>query len=264
MPGTTMMTTSTTIQAASPGRDDFARGDDFWEESDCRVMCFWRNDTANRARLLTGRNRCASIISLENPRIGSWMVSPDTVIYHSRIRLLILVLVSLTFLGIGLLMIGAFGNALLTGRSPFLLIKLQFGAFVAGGALFAAIGGGCLLFYMRRLVSRRPCLIIGDHGIVDNVSWLPAGHISWSEIKGMRIVNTAVRFSTQESLVIELTAPAAVFPRQSTAKRRLMRLCFRGGERTAVTIPRSVLPMSLAELIKLIDSRRPSAQAQAT
>jgi hypothetical protein len=47
------------------------------------------------------------------------MVSRDIVLHHSRIRLLMLVLVSLTLLRIGLLMIGPFGNALLTGRSPF-------------------------------------------------------------------------------------------------------------------------------------------------
>ena len=200
-------------------------------------------------------------LSRESSWIGGTMVSRDIVIYHSRIRVIILVLISLIFLGIGLLMIGGFGSALLTGRSPYLVHKLQFVVFVAVGALLAAIGGGCFICGVRHLLSRRPCLIISDHGIVENVSCLPAGPISWSEIKDMRIVKTVIRFSTHEFLVIDLMNPAAVFLRQSAAKRWFKRLCFRGGEKTNVTIPRWVLPMSLGELIKLIELRRPSAQA---
>jgi hypothetical protein len=169
-----------------------------------------------------------------------------------------LVSVSLAFFAIGLLMIGGFGNALLTGRSPFLVHKVQFAVFVAGGALFAAMGGGALICGVWHLVSRRPCLVISDHGIVDNVSCLPVGLVGWSEIEDIRIVKTVIRFSTHETLVIQLKDPVAAFLRQSSSKRRLMRLCFRGGKAN-VNIPRSLLPISLDEFIKLIESRRPSA-----
>jgi hypothetical protein len=143
----------------------------------------------------------------------------EIVIYPSKVRLFTLLLLDVVFGLVAALLVFLWW----TGEIRTVL-ALVFGTLGVLGALFA---GPYLAF---RLVVRRPALVIGPEGILDDSSILRAGFMRWDEIEGIMPKD-----------VHDLLA------RQSSVKRCLMRANMGLGA-SPINVPQSVLGIKVADL----------------
>ena len=105
------------------------------------------------------------------------------------------------------------------------------------------IFGLCALYALRRLIVRRPVLVIDRNGIDDRSSLISAGLMGWDEIEAV----TPYRFRGQWMLGILPVDSDAVIARQRWYKRLLIRQNERLGC-PPVNIPQVVLPMDVHAL----------------
>ncbi|GGB03921.1 STM3941 family protein [Puia dinghuensis] len=90
--------------------------------------------------------------------------------------------------------------------------------------LFFSVGYG--LLGLRQIVKKRPGLVIDKTGFTDYSSGLAAGHVSWSDVRGIKIVSLPGH--KQRYIAIILKNPHAYLERQSSAlKRKAMTLNLR-------------------------------------
>ncbi|HVE43335.1 MAG TPA: STM3941 family protein [Planctomycetota bacterium] len=161
------------------------------------------------------------------------------VVRTSRRRLFLLLLGSLTFVGVGLH---------LATRTPFLLPL----GIVA--VLFFGVCGGVIL---KRLLGHRIALIVDRNGVVDNSTATPAGRIDWDEISRIGIVHGArdARF-----IGIDVHDREALYAR---AKQPGM---LRANAKTfeyPVQIAEVTLDRTAEEMVKLLDECRLNKKARA-
>jgi len=166
------------------------------------------------------------------------MVEP-TVIYHSRLRLILIAFGSMLFVALGWLLI--------QGSDP---ITVTVGA--SGIAFF----GLCLVFALWRLVLRKPALVLDAKGITDTASAVSSGFIPWSDITGMRIVTVR----NQKMLGIDVADTDAVIAQYPAFRQWLMRMNVRMVG-TPIVIPRAALGISLEKLVPLIETHLPAKAA---
>lgn len=128
------------------------------------------------------------------------------VIYPSRIRVFLILLISITFVAAGTLMLLLPLNEIgITGKIFTLL-----------GVAFSGKTG---LFAITRLFSNMPALTIDIGGITDHASALSVGFIPWSDITSAGIFT----FQKQKFLGISLRNPEAYLAKVSPFKRVLMK-----------------------------------------
>lgn len=119
---------------------------------------------------------------------------------------------------------------------------------VGAGVLFFA---GLALFLL--LLVRRPLLVISQEGIVHHTPLLGVGLIRWEEVREV----VAYRFMRQRLLGIVPVSLETLLARRSPAWRWLLRVNV-GLLRAPINVPERLLPMSLEELLAVIDRyRRP-------
>jgi hypothetical protein len=127
------------------------------------------------------------------------------VVRTGRIRLFLLTLGSLAFVGLGLLFVLRPPLGLPLARE--LMMALGFVTL-----LFFGVAGGVLL---RRLFGHRIALVIDRNGIVDNSTATPAGRVAWEEMtrigifeaaRGARFIGIDVR--DREALYARAKRPA--------------------------------------------------------
>jgi hypothetical protein len=162
----------------------------------------------------------------------------DTIIYHSKKRLVLFSLGSIVFVILGFWLTTASDEG-------------QLGKLIGWSSIiFFGFGLGYLIF---RFVKPTPALIISSKGIYDRASGASAGLIEWQEIKEVR----AFTFMDQKLLGIFVIDPETVIRRQSILKRQILRVnsALVG---TPVSIPLSMLSTKLEELESLIHARRPA------
>jgi hypothetical protein len=125
------------------------------------------------------------------------MGTPDqTIIHLSKKKIIWIGLGSCIFVAIGILMVSLDDASIRAmGRSPALI----HGFGIAGVVFFSACG----LYSFVKLFDRKPGLILGASGIVDNASGVSAGLIPWSEIVGGKVI----RVRRVEILMIEVREP---------------------------------------------------------
>ncbi|MHA7963882.1 STM3941 family protein [Paenibacillus sp. CAU 1782] len=123
--------------------------------------------------------------------------------YPDKKRLALMTLGSLAFVAVGLWMIIS-GN----------WVEAIFG--VASVLLF----GAALLFFLSRLLGRKPSLFINEEGIIDDSSYVSAGTIAWDEIEDIGMTE----YSGQRWISIKLRDPQAFLQKQPGFKRWLMNL----------------------------------------
>ncbi|HEX4603168.1 MAG TPA: STM3941 family protein [Candidatus Angelobacter sp.] len=175
---------------------------------------------------------------MASPQFASYtqLMTPDaTVIYPSRTKLFLL----------------GSGGALFVVLGFFLLQSTELEVRLAGiaGMVFFGL---CALYAAWRLIRRTPALILNSSGIFENASALSAGFLRWDEIAGMHITT----IKNQRSLSIEMKDVDSFLNRQSGIKGKILKMNVRLVG-TAVSIPASVLPISLEELIQKIQQRCP-------
>ena len=81
--------------------------------------------------------------------------------------------------------------------------------------------GLCAFFLIRKLPDNKPGLIIDDIGLIDNSSGLSAGHILWSDIENISVIE----IHRQKLIMLQVKNPQNYIDRQtSVIKRKGMEL----------------------------------------
>jgi hypothetical protein len=111
--------------------------------------------------------------------------------------------------------------------------------------------GLCLVYAVYRLLMPKPAVVISDEGIFDNASAVGAGMLRWEEIADV----FAYEFMGQRMLGIIPVNEEAVLRRQSPLK-RIMAKMNKGIAPAAFNIPQTVLPISIDELLSMMEERR--------
>jgi hypothetical protein len=156
----------------------------------------------------------------------------EIVIYPSKVRLFTLLLLDVVFGLVAALLVFLWW----TGEIRTVLAPV-FGTLGVLGALFA---GPYLAF---RLVVRRPALVIGPEGILDDSSILRAGFMRWDEIEEIGVH----KFRGQTFLSIMPKDVHDLLARQSSVKRCLMRANMGLGA-SPINVPQLVLGIKVADL----------------
>ncbi|MFC7679632.1 STM3941 family protein [Paenibacillus sp. GCM10028914] len=120
-------------------------------------------------------------------------------------------------------------------------------AIVAIGVLCTIFFGFGLIYFISRLVNKRPSLIVNDEGITDQSSYIQAGVIKWEDIKEIKLYS----MMNQRMIGIILYHPENFMSKQSGFKKLLMR-ANQGLVDTPINIAESSLPISLDELYMII------------
>lgn len=94
-------------------------------------------------------------------------------------------------------------------------------AVVAYGACVVAIPffGACGLVALRKLLDRRPGLVIDDLGLIDRSSAIAVGRIAWADVVGVDVI----RIGRQQMLRLMVSNPEAYLARAGSLKRLLLR-----------------------------------------
>jgi len=125
-------------------------------------------------------------------------------------------------------------------------------------ATAGAFFGVCLVIGVAKLIWHRPALIINSTGILENSSAFGGHFLHWSEIEGIYISSLRVStFSRQRFLSILLKRPEEFLSRQSTLRAGLMNANV-GLVGAPVNISASALPMTLEEIITIIQQKSPT------
>lgn len=160
------------------------------------------------------------------------------VIYPSRSRVFLILLISIAFVAAGTLMLLLPLNEIrITGKIVALL----------GVAFFGKTG----LFALTRLFSNMPALTIDSGGITDNASALSVGFIPWSDIIRAGIFT----FQKQKFLGISLRNPKEYQAKVSPFKRVLMKTNS-SWVGYVVNIPQGTLPVPVEDLLVHINQYR--------
>lgn len=110
--------------------------------------------------------------------------------------------------------------------------------------------GLCLVYAIYRLLMPKPAVVISDEGIFDNASAFGAGMLRWEEIADV----FAYDFSGQRMLGIIPMNEAVVLGRQSRLK-RVMAKMNKSIVPAPFNIPQSMLPISVDELLSMVEER---------
>ena len=164
---------------------------------------------------------------------------PALVIHTPKKRLVLMLLVSVALVAICIWMLtlpaGAIG------------VKGTLAAYV-GILLFGLVG----FFFLSRLLSPKPAVVIDGSGLLDNASAVNAGLIPWAEIKDVRVSS----FRNQRFLAIYVNDPEKYLSRANPIKRAVMR-ANQSMVGTAITIPLSALSVSSEELLSILGKYLP-------
>ncbi len=139
----------------------------------------------------------------------------ERVIELSRTKLVMTIAGSLAFVAIGVWFLTAADDGSLAGgrrfASPWMLQGL--------GAVTVLFFGGCAVYGMVKMFDRRPGLVLGPTGLVDNSSGVAAGFIPWSDLRGAHVLE----ISGQKLLVVLVADPQKYVGRGNPLKRALNR-----------------------------------------
>nr|WP_315475912.1 STM3941 family protein [uncultured Undibacterium sp.] len=91
------------------------------------------------------------------------------------------------------------------------------------GVISIVFFGLCGLFGVRKILDKKPGLILSSSGIVDNSSGVSAGLIPWSEILGFDIFEV----QKQKTLIVKVTKPERYIEVGGSVRRMLNRMNFK-------------------------------------
>ncbi|HEU4433081.1 MAG TPA: STM3941 family protein [Pyrinomonadaceae bacterium] len=167
----------------------------------------------------------------------------EVAIYPKKLKLLALAIGALVFIILGFY----FAQNRVAMRLPLRAVVIT--AYV-GIPFF----GLCLVYAIYRLVTPKPAVVISDEGLFDNASFVGAGMLKWEEIADI----FAYDFMGQRMLGIIPVDEKVVLARQSGLKRVMARMN-KGIAPAPFNIPQNVLPISVDELLSMVEERRRSA-----
>lgn len=166
----------------------------------------------------------------------------------SNIKLLKLLLFSFLFLIVGIWMIVTnpqIGNPVFNNT----LLKM------AAAGLSVLLGLAGLFFFIKKLLDKKPGLIINESGIYDNTSVFKFGLIPWSDIS--QIYDHEVKVSassTQRFITIGLTDPDKYISRETGSIKRKMMEANAKNFNSPVHISTNALKIDHKELVEIINT----------
>jgi hypothetical protein len=111
--------------------------------------------------------------------------------------------------------------------------------------------GLCAFFFMRKLPDNKPGLIIDDTGLVDNSSVLSAGHILWTDIENISVIE----IHRQKLIMLRVKNPQHYIDKQTSLfKRKSMELNNKMYG-TPLSITANGLKTSFDELLSIITKK---------
>jgi hypothetical protein len=167
--------------------------------------------------------------------------SEEKIIELSKTKLILLILGSLAFIGIGAWMLSLEAAQIEAQRrfnDPLLVHGIGWVAIV--------VFGWCGVIGIRKYFEKKPGLIFSSVGITDNSSGVSAGLIPWSEISGFNIYE----IQKQKMLIVLVKNPDKFIEVGSVIKRTLNRTNYKMcGSPIAITS--NSLKINFDELLKL-------------
>jgi hypothetical protein len=140
----------------------------------------------------------------------------ERAIGFSKIKLVMLTAASLFMTALGVWFFAAsVRGSLVEGLARFAPPWMIHGLGVAAVLFF----GACGVYAIAKIFDRKPGLVLGPTGIVDNSSAVAAGFIPWSEVTDVRIYQLGV----QRMLVVKVSDPEKYIGRGTPLKRALNR-----------------------------------------
>ena len=124
---------------------------------------------------------------------------------------------------------------------------LKYGA--ATGAVM--LGGLGVIYFLKKLIDKRPGLVIDDNGVIDNASAVAAGFIPWNDIHHIEIA----KVMRHEFLMFIVKNPNDYLARQTNMlKRKSMEMNFKHYG-SPITISSHGLKCDLAELKAILENK---------
>ena len=172
------------------------------------------------------------------------MNGDDRIVELSKTKILLLVVGALAFVALGVWMYQldpAWIESQRRFNSPLLVHSV--------GIVSVVFFGLCGVVGIRKFFDKKPGLILGASGIVDNSSGAAAGLIPWSEIQGFGIHE----IQKQKLLIIKLADPEKYIQAGGSMKRALnrmnLKLCG-----SPIAISSNALKINFNELVNLCNS----------
>jgi hypothetical protein len=163
-------------------------------------------------------------------------MSENFIVYPDKTKLFISIIVCAAFISLGFCL-------LLIGKKEIFLIAVGSSAIIFFGL--------CTSFFIYKLVSNKPLLIISEKGIYENSSYISIGFIPWNEIEKVYIHE----YMKQKMIGIETVDKKYVISRAKGFKRMLI-LMNKGLIKSQVNIPQGIFKISLEEIYKkILDTR---------
>ncbi len=159
----------------------------------------------------------------------------------SKIKILLALLGSLTFVGLGLwLVINPPTTSHYHHYSPTTILLAGYASIIFFGL--------CAFFFIRKLPDNRPGLIIDYLGLSDNSSGVAGGQILWSDIINISVL----KIQRQKFIMLQVKNPEEYINRQTNAfKRKMMEMNFKMYG-SPLNITSNGLKISFDELHKLV------------
>jgi len=168
----------------------------------------------------------------------------EKIIELSKTKLRMLVIGSVIFVAMGLWMV-QFDSVQIAARHRYNSPVLMYGI----GVIVILFFGFCGVVGIRKLLDKKPGLILNSAGIHDNSSGVAAGFVPWSEITGFSIFE----MQKQKILVIKLLEPERYIMTGGAFKRILNRMNYKMCG-SPVAISANSLKVGFDELLKICDS----------
>lgn len=168
-------------------------------------------------------------------------LTDEKTIALSKTKILLLVLGSLAFVGIGVWMVSMDATLIAAQRrfnSPLLIHGL--------GYLSIVFFGLCGVIGLNKVCDKKPGLILSNTGITENTSGLSAGFVPWHEVTGFAIYQT----HKQKMLVVLVNNPEKYIEIGSAFRRTLIKASYHMSGSPVVITP-NALTINFEELLNI-------------
>lgn len=174
----------------------------------------------------------------------------ETIIELSRTKLVLLLLASCAFVAAGVWLL-TLDPAEVRAESSYRLLFNSPGYARGLGAAAVLFFGGCAVVAVRKMLDKRPGLVLNSEGVVDNASGVSAGLIPWAEVLGTDVFE----MQKQKMLIVMVSDPEKYIARGGALRQTMNRANFKMVG-SPVAIPSNTLRISFPELVSLFERYR--------
>lgn len=171
----------------------------------------------------------------------------ETIIELSKTKLALMLAGSCAFV--------AAGGWLLTHDAAVIRYGKSFRFFFNSPPYVYAVGLAAVVFFglcglaaLRKLLDKKPGLVLNSSGVMDNASGMSAGLIPWSEVVGVDVFEV----EKQKMLIIRVSDPRKYVERGGPIRRAINKANYKVGG-NPIAVASSALKIDFPELLALFD-----------